>query len=103
MRYFTLILIMLSLVFHQIVPAITPYTPKAFTETLLQKWIGKGPLFYYDDIIALLDAIENDELEECSPEEEEEILQFLIMLAREGVLSDDKEALEQDIQELLSN
>lgn len=95
---------MLSLVFHQIAPAITIYTPTASNETtLLQKWIGKGPLFYYDDIIALLDAIENDELEECSPKEEEELLQFLILLAREGVLPGDEETLEQDIQELLSN
>ena len=95
---------MLSLVSHQMASAVTIYTPKASSETtLLQKWIGKGPLFYYDDIIALIDAIENDELEECSPEEEEELLQFLIMLAREGVLPGDKETLEQDIRELLSD
>ncbi|HEV3270005.1 MAG TPA: hypothetical protein VGZ69_05085 [Candidatus Rhabdochlamydia sp.] len=103
MRYFTLFLTIISLVFNQKASAITIYTPKASVETTtLQKWIGKGPLFFYDDIIALLDAIENDEIEECSPEDQEEIIQFLILLAREGVLPGEEEALEQDIQELLS-
>lgn len=103
MRYFTLFLTIISLVFNQKASAITIYTPKASVETtILQKWIGKGPLFFYDDIIALLNAIENDEIEECSPEDQEEIIQFLILLAREGVLPGDEEALEQDIQELLS-
>ncbi|MGB7127626.1 MAG: hypothetical protein WBD50_00855 [Candidatus Rhabdochlamydia sp.] len=103
MRYFILTFTILSLVFNQKALTLTIYTPKASVETTtLQKWIGKGPLFFYDDIIALLDAIENDEIEECSPEDQEEIIQFLILLAREGVLPGDEEALEQDIQELLS-
>ena len=103
MRYFIFLLTILSLIVNQKAPAFTIYTPKASVETTtLQKWIGKGPLFFYDDIIALLDAIENNEIEECSPEDQEEIIQFLILLAREGVLPGEEEALEQDIQELLS-
>lgn len=103
MRYFILLLTTISFIVNQKALTITIYTPKASVETTtLQRWIGKGPLFFYDDIIALLDAIENDEIEECSLEDQEEIIQFLILLAREGVLPGEEETLEQDIQELLS-
>ena len=60
--------------------------------------------FTYDDIIDLLDHIENEDIGDCSAEEFEEIVHFLIFLSRQGVLStDESEELEKDIQELLGD
>lgn len=60
--------------------------------------------FTYDDIIDLLDHIENEDIGDCSEEEFEEIVHFLIFLSRQGVLStDESEELEKDIQELLGD
>ncbi len=63
--------------------------------------------FSYDDVLTLLEEIEDDDLEDSfSPEELEKINQFLVFLAREGILHDDpsnRSILENDIQELLTS
>ncbi len=63
--------------------------------------------FSYDDIVGLLAAIENGELEKRdNPEKLERLSQLLVFLAREGMLPDeldDESDLEEDIAELLSS
>lgn len=62
-------------------------------------------LFSYDDVLHLIKEIEEGDLEErCTLEQLEKINQFLVRLARAGLLPDvSKEELEQDIEELLVN
>jgi len=57
----------------------------------------------YDDILKLLEEIESGELEKrCSSEELGQINQFIVLLAREGILPDEsEEELEDDIDDLL--
>ncbi|MBY0529261.1 MAG: hypothetical protein K2P51_03630, partial [Rhabdochlamydiaceae bacterium] len=63
--------------------------------------------FSYDDVLTLLEEIEDDGLEDTfSSEELEKINEFLVFLAREGILHDDpsnRSILENDIQELLTS
>lgn len=62
--------------------------------------------FSYDQILELLEKIESGDLEkECSLEEFEKTKQFIVLLAKQGVLPDDSEdslSLEDDVEELLS-
>ncbi len=71
----------------------------------ISQTIKTNKLLSYDDVINLLDEIESGELEEKYTQEDlERIDDFLILLAREGVLQTDYDnmlALENDIEDLL--
>ncbi|MCI0382228.1 MAG: hypothetical protein L0207_04155 [Chlamydiae bacterium] len=68
-----------------------------------EKFPFSDRLFSYDDVLKLLGEIESGEAEEkYTPEELERITQFIIFLAREGLLpGEDTEQLEKDIMDLL--
>lgn len=56
----------------------------------------------YDDLLRFIDDLESGELEKrCTPEDLEVVQQFIINLARVGVLPGDEAELEKDIEELL--
>lgn len=61
----------------------------------------------YDQIIHLLEEIEEGDLEnKCSPEQLEQINQFLALLAIEGILPNDEEeeaSITEDVEELLEH
>jgi hypothetical protein len=83
---------------------IPTFTPQELKEIeAREEFIKNYPLISYDDILDLIEELEEGHLEErCSPEELDRINNFLIMLARQGVLPGEEALLEQDIQELLS-
>lgn len=99
------------------IPATSLYVPtQASTITIpdtkpfieireLQEWSLNDPLLSYDDIINFIEKLETSELDDkYSAEELEKITNFLITLARAGVLpdgADEELILENDIEELL--
>ncbi|MCI0382769.1 MAG: tetratricopeptide repeat protein [Chlamydiae bacterium] len=72
-------------------------------ESPTEKFPFSDRLFSYDDVLKLLDEIESGEAEEkYTPEELERITQFIVFLAREGLLpGEDAQELEKDIMDLL--
>ncbi|MES2344906.1 MAG: hypothetical protein V4494_03085 [Chlamydiota bacterium] len=70
-----------------------------------QEFSQKDDLLSYDDVLNLIDALENGELEKtCTDADLEKINHFLANLAQQGLLPDEIEegfALENDVQELL--
>lgn len=101
------------------IPSIAFYSPaqastitipdtKSFIETReMQEWPLNDPLLSYDNILNFINSLEIDDLEsKYSAEELEKITNFLITLAREGILPDGTDSeliLENDIEELLNN
>jgi len=90
--------------------------PSISASTISQEYVGTSPLIQrlfpenhvlsYDAIVELLEQIENDELDAiCTPEDWNQIGQFLAYLSRQGMLSNDSEIdkalLERDIQDML--
>ncbi|MCI0382222.1 MAG: hypothetical protein L0207_04125 [Chlamydiae bacterium] len=78
-----------------------PQIEQSPTEKLLTSLSDRLPS--YDDVLKLLDEIESGEAEEkYTPEELERITQFIVFLAREGLLpGDDVQELENDTHDLL--
>ena len=68
---------------------------------------GSTHLLTYDEILNFLDELESGELEKkCSPAQLEQINQFLVFLAKEGVLPNDLDeglTLEEDAEDLLNS
>ena len=90
--------------------------PSASTSTIPQEYVSTSPFIQrlftedhvlsYDAIVELLEQIENDELDAlCTPEDWNQIGQFLAYLSRQGMLPEDSEIdkamLERDIQDML--
>ncbi len=72
----------------------------------VQQQTESNHVLSYDEVMHLLEKLESGELEKkCTYEDLERINHFIVLLAREGVLSDDSEenlSLEDDIEELLN-
>ena len=90
--------------------------PPASAPTISQEYVGPSPFIQrlfteehvlsYDAIVELLEQIENDELNAlCTPEDWNQIGEFLAYLSRQGMLPNDSEIdkamLERDIQDML--
>jgi hypothetical protein len=62
------------------------------------------PILAYDDVLHLIDSLEQGDLErKCSPHDLERVNRFFINLATQGTTAEDEAALQNDIQELLSD
>lgn len=92
------------LIYPQNVPELS-YPVECGQNLFLQRLLTEDHTLSYDAILELLEQIENDELV-CTPEEENQISQFLAYLARQGMMPSDSEIdkaiLERDIQEMLT-
>ncbi len=90
--------------------------PQTAAPTIPQEYVSQSPfirhlftedhVLSYDAIVELLEQIENDELDAvCTPEDWNQIGQFLAYLSRQGMLPNDleidKAILERDIQDML--
>ncbi len=77
-------------------PSSVSYVNEEPEEKIFQKEITS---LTYDDILKFLEEIESGEFEKkCTPEELEQVNQFIVFLARKGILPDDSE---EDIEDLL--
>lgn len=109
-----LLITFLSFIFHTQVEASTvPFSKTEKFPEILKKIqninrakkiqnINIDDLLTMDEVFDLLESLQNDDLEEIYTEEElKSINTFLIFLARQGVLPENEEQLEKDIEKLL--